>query len=75
MLFASQNEYKVEAKAREKVLDVITDAYNNKDSRFGNARYVRNLFESVISNQANRIVIKKNPSKKDFETIKVTDIK
>ena len=34
---------------------VITQAYNARDQRFGNARHVRNLFESMRKNQSVRI--------------------
>ena len=38
------------------VLQLITEEYNLRDSKFGNARFVRNLFEKAYMKQANRLV-------------------
>lgn len=40
---------------REKVLHHFTHTYRHRDDKFGNARLVRNCFESIISRQATRI--------------------
>ncbi|MCH5268271.1 MAG: AAA family ATPase [Lachnospiraceae bacterium] len=41
---------------------------------FGNARGIRNLFEKVVMNQANRLIQMDNPSKKDLMTICKQDV-
>lgn len=41
---------------------------------FGNARGIRNLFEKVVMNQANRLIQMENPSKKDLMTICKQDV-
>lgn len=40
---------------REKILHHFTWTYRHRDDKFGNARLVRNCFESIISRQATRI--------------------
>ena len=49
--------------------------YVNRDENFGNARDVRNIFEKVVANQANRIVAMDNPSDMDILEIKKVDFK
>ena len=41
---------------------------------FGNARGIRNLFEKLVVNQANRLVMLENPSRLDLITIKKEDV-
>lgn len=52
---AKKNDYKLSERAAKKIFMVIEDALRKKDDKFGNARYVRNLFEKIITQQANRI--------------------
>lgn len=51
----AKNQYVIDAEAKDKVWSLIENDYNQKDQNFGNARYVRNLFERIISNQSNRL--------------------
>ena len=53
---------------------IIKDAVAHKDKDFGNARYVRNLFERSIEAQANRLASQKELSKKDLALITGDDI-
>jgi hypothetical protein len=41
---------------------------------FGNARGIRNLFEKFVMNQANRLVLLKEPTKEELITIKKEDV-
>lgn len=53
-----KSRYKIKRDAFEElqsVIDVIERAVASRDKNFGNARYVRNLFEKVVQNQANRL--------------------
>lgn len=50
-----KNDYNLSKEAERKVMSVIEEAIKNKDKNFGNARFVRNLFEKIITQQANRI--------------------
>jgi Cdc6-like AAA superfamily ATPase len=60
--------------AKQKVLDLFTRAYQSRDTAFGNARLARNIFESAIGNQANRIVSAGDTSTAVLETIEAADI-
>ena len=50
-----KNDYYLTEGASVKVESVIEDAVRQKEANFGNARFVRNLFEKIIIQQANRI--------------------
>lgn len=49
--------------------------YSSRKEDFGNGRDVRNLFESVITHQANRIVSLANVDEKVLATIEADDVK
>lgn len=48
-------EYYLTESARIYLLSTLREAVEQKDKNFGNGRFVRNLFEKVIENQANRL--------------------
>lgn len=60
--------------AKTQIQSVITKAVENKDKNFGNARYIRNLFEKIITQQANRIALEQNITNETLSTIEVIDI-
>ena len=47
----------------------------NKPKDFGNARYVRNLFERVVQTQANRLAKEQNLTKGMLTEIRIEDIR
>jgi ATPase family associated with various cellular activities (AAA)/AAA lid domain len=49
-------------------------AYAQRDDRFGNARFVRNLFEAGITNLATRIATLPSPGRAALMTIEAIDI-
>jgi len=51
----------------------IAEAVSRKDSRFGNGRYVRNLFEKVIEKQANRLAASPDLGSVDVSSLTATD--
>ena len=57
--------------ALRKALD---EAVAHKDKNFGNARYVRNVFEKAIQEQANRVSTLKNATARDLTEITIEDI-
>lgn len=73
-LFLKQNQYVIEDKAMEKVKGLITEAFIKKDEKFGNARYVRNLFEAIITNQANRLSMLNDIDEHTLSMITAEDI-
>ena len=57
------NQYKVSSEAKNKLLKKFADLYRIRDSSFGNARLVRNVFEKTIEKQAVRLAKTKNINK------------
>ena len=52
---AAENEYRCDADVRASLNDIMARVALGKDRTFGNARYVRNLFEHAIERQAVRL--------------------
>ena len=48
--------------------------YEQRDENFGNARDVRNIFETAIARQANRVAALENPSKEDLMALTLDDL-
>jgi type VII secretion ATPase EccA len=74
-LYAKQNDYIIDNEAINAVTRKIENAVSNKDKNFGNARFVRNIFEKSIANQASRLAAQANISKTDLQTLTAEDIK
>ncbi|MBN1522988.1 MAG: AAA family ATPase [Spirochaetales bacterium] len=55
-IFCKNAAYKITKTAKSKLLELLKTLYLKKDRMFGNGRLVRNIFEKVIENQANRLV-------------------
>ena len=52
----------------------IHQATAKRDKKFGNARYIRNLFEKIVQKQANRLSRIQNPTKEQLKMITIEDI-
>jgi stage V sporulation protein K len=52
----AENDYRLDDRARDKLFQSVQAAYDHRDKTFGNARFVRNLFEETTKNLANRVV-------------------
>ena len=50
-----KHKYTLSAEAEAFILNYLANAVANKDKNFGNARFVRNLFEKTLENQAMRL--------------------
>lgn len=74
MKFCEKNEYIIEEEAKESVYSYLIKMVENKDDNFANARDVRNYFENIIVNQANRILSSENSNNEDITLIKKCDI-
>lgn len=68
-------EYKLTAAASALLKDDLEKVVEGKDKNFGNGRFVRNLFEKVIENQANRITSVADITADSLATIEEEDIK
>lgn len=60
--------------AIEKVRDYIVSVVSHKDQNFGNARFIRNLFEKVITQQANRLTLETSITNEMLSRIEEEDI-
>lgn len=69
-----KSRYKIKRDALEQLQNVIERAVAARDKNFGNARYVRNLFEKVVQNQANRLARMDNIDNDDLSIITREDI-
>ncbi len=67
-------EYTLSEGAAAKLKVIINNAVLTKDKGFGNGRYVRNLFEKTIENQANRLSTVGNLSKEILSKIEEEDL-
>ncbi|MDQ8201175.1 AAA family ATPase [Pelagicoccus enzymogenes] len=74
-IFCKNNEYQLSEKARKKLHQVFEYELQKPKVDFGNGRYVRNLFEQVIRNQALRLSQRDGAlEKKDLMLIEGDDI-
>jgi len=64
-MFASKGHYLLDSEARESVSDLFHRAFSERNERFGNARYCRNIFEETTTRQALRLASRGVPSTKD----------
>ena len=75
ILISKKHGYKLTDDAEGELEKLITLIYENRTENFANARITRNMFESVIQHQANRVVKIEDPSKDDLQEISIEDIK
>lgn len=64
-----------EENAIEAVRKSLSEFSEEELKLFGNARGIRNTFEKIIQNQANRIMSMENPTKDDLVLVKEEDVK
>lgn len=69
-----KSRYKIKRDAFDKLQNVIERARFSRDKNFGNARYVRNLFERIVQNQANRLARMNTIDNDDLSIITIEDI-
>lgn len=69
-----RHQYKMSDTARTKLKGFLDKTLANKDKNFGNGRFVRNIFEKTLQNQATRLSTKDKLSKEDLQLIVEEDI-
>lgn len=67
-------EYNLTENAQVKLKVFFEKAYSTRDKSFGNGRFVRNSFEKILENQANRIAKENSLTKELLTTITIEDI-
>jgi stage V sporulation protein K len=66
-------DYKLQKEALVAMSEYFQHAVENKDANFGNARFVRNLFEKSIQNQAMRLSSQPNITEEILSILKSED--
>jgi uncharacterized protein (DUF1330 family) len=72
--FCAKAGFRLSEGAREVLSVLFTEHYAGRDKTFGNGRLARNLFESSIAQQANRIISVADINDQVLETIEAIDI-
>ncbi len=70
----SKNEYVITADADDYLKKKLDHVVQNKRKDFGNARYIRNYFESAIEHQANRLASDVNLTAEKLSELTIEDI-
>ena len=76
-IFRSQckrNGYTVDEATDKAAAEAFELMYQQRDENFGNARDVRNIFESAIAAQANRVAAMEAPTREDLMALTVEDL-
>ena len=73
-MYLRKNQYNITPGAEELLKEKLDYAVAHKDRNFGNARYVRNMFEKSIQEQANRLSSVSNASKSQLTELTEEDI-
>lgn len=69
-----RNDYKLNEEADGAIREHLAQLYEDRDDNFGNGRDVRNLFEKIVANQANRVAVMESPTDDDILTITTSDL-
>lgn len=74
LLNVKKNQYFLDDAGIKRLDQILKYEIEHKDKNFGNGRFVRNLFEKVITNQAIRLSGKPNITKEDLSSLIAEDI-
>lgn len=73
-LLSKENNYEIDTSVKEFLMPTFVNDCQNYGESFGNARYIRNLFEKALQIQATRLMsISNKPSKTDLIQLKLED--
>lgn len=75
LLQISKNDYLLSEDGKKLAMEIFVKMVAAKGEHFGNARNVRNLFENVLVEQANRIVTMPDPNVDDMRSILAEDLR
>lgn len=73
-LFLKKNKFIITEEAKSKLFLQINEVTLKADKGFGNARYIRNLYEIIIQKQFKRVSLIRNISKEELSLLTVDDI-
>ena len=69
-----KNGYSLTPESREAAATLFRDLYEHRDETFGNARDVRNLFETALTRQANRLALMEAPDREALMALLPEDL-
>lgn len=69
-----KSRYKIKRDAFEWVHSFISNKVMMKDERFGNARFIRNVFEKIVQNQADRLASQTTICNEELTIITIDDV-
>ena len=70
---ARKDDYQLSDELKERLSSYFTDELETKVENFSNGRFVRNLYEDLIMNQAVRLNNNKNYSSQELSLLKFED--
>ena len=73
-MYARKNHYDLSPKLENGLNAAMDRLTKNKDEKFGNGRYVRNLFETALERQATRLAESEERTPEMLRTLEWTDI-
>lgn len=73
-LYLKKNEYTISKETEHYLRQQLNSVVQTKTRNFGNARYVRNLFEKAIQCQADRLSSIPNPTNEDLLELRQSDL-
>ena len=69
-----KNDYTLTSEAEQRIKQRIKEGVVNRDSNFSNGRFVRNLYDDFVLNQARRVSKIASPTLQDLQEIREKDI-
>lgn len=69
----AESEYTMDEGIKKALYQYFGDIYAKRNKNFGNGRDVRNLFESIVTNQSKRVIKISNPSNEELSTLTIKD--
>lgn len=70
----AKNKFNMSDETKSKLTYIINDAIFAEGKQFGNARYVRNLYEQIVQNQFTRVSQLENLEEEHLSEITVSDL-
>jgi SpoVK/Ycf46/Vps4 family AAA+-type ATPase len=70
----TKNKFNLSEEAKSKLTYIINDAIFTEGNQFGNARYVRNLYEQIVQNQFMRVSQLESIEESNLSEITVDDL-
>lgn len=73
-LLADEGGYELSDEAVARLRELLEQAHRGRSATFGNARFVRNMFERTLSLHANRVAGISRPTREDLQLIREVDL-